>query len=572
MFAREPQWSPDGGKIAFTGSKTRLSVNTEIYVMNADGSNMMKLTDDPAEDRLPAWLPDEQAIAFISERDDVDVAYIVNSDGSNLRRLADIGAEPLPEGFPELPGLSGGVAWSPSRTRITFYSGTNIVVMNADGTDRTSLPYAMGWERMWGAIPSWSPDETRIVFMSGFEGNIDEGNYEIYVCEIDGSNLLRLTKSRTDDWFPAWAPDGKAISYITEGGGIDNEQGGLYIVELGPVTATDVAERPIELPPDVAIDKAALLALYAAADGPNWKYSTNWLSDRPLGDWYGVTTDSGGRVIKLELQANQLDGLIPNELGNLTSLTLLNLSSNELPSGIPREFGNLTNLTLLNLRGNALTGPIPIELGNLSKLTVLELSYNSLNGQIPVGLSELANLTELRLLVNRLDGQIPAQLGSLANLEVLLLDGNAFSGEIPAALSDLSNLEALYLGNNALTGGIPIELSKLSNLRTLDLHRNQLHGTIPPELGLLSELRWLRLYENELSGTVPTELGHLSNLQSLNISWNMLSGQLPMSLTNLRSMRSFWFSGNSELCAPPNDEFQAWLRSTLEFSGDSCAG
>ena len=144
--------------------------------------------------------------------------------------------------------------------------------MNSDGSDRTSLPYGTGFEYYWGTVPSWSPDGTRIVFMSGHDtitpDQPNQGGYEIYVSDIDGSNLLRLTNSLTDDWFPIWSPVGAKVIYNTEGGGIDNEQGGLFIVELGPVTATDVAERPVELSPDVAMDKAALLALYAAADGP----------------------------------------------------------------------------------------------------------------------------------------------------------------------------------------------------------------------------------------------------------------------------------------------------------------
>ena len=92
-------------------------------------------------------------------------------------------------------------------------------------------------------------------------------------------------------------------------------------------------------------DRAALVALYEATDGPDWIFNTNWLSDRPLSEWYGVTTDADGRVTRLELSTidrnrpmgghgsitgNGLRGHIPSELGTLTSLQSLWLTGNEL--------------------------------------------------------------------------------------------------------------------------------------------------------------------------------------------------------------------------------------------------
>ena len=79
---------------------------------------------------------------------------------------------------------------------------------------------------------------------------------------------------------------------------------------------------------DAATDSTALVALYEATDGDNWTDNTHWLSDRPLSEWYGVTTDGNGRVTELEFYGNQLSGAIPSELGNLTNLTDLNLRNN----------------------------------------------------------------------------------------------------------------------------------------------------------------------------------------------------------------------------------------------------
>ena len=89
-------------------------------------------------------------------------------------------------------------------------------------------------------------------------------------------------------------------------------------------------------------DRAALVALYHATDGPNWKRNSNWLSEAPLGLWNLVHTDPSGRVTSLWLDNNQLRGEIPAELGCLSSLVLLLLNGNELRGGIPPELGVLT--------------------------------------------------------------------------------------------------------------------------------------------------------------------------------------------------------------------------------------
>ena len=98
-----------------------------------------------------------------------------------------------------------------------------------------------------------------------------------------------------------------------------------------------------------ATDRAALIALYNATDGANWTNNRNWLSNTPIREWEGVTVDDSGRVVKLFLSQNQLNGPIPVELGNLTNLDGLDLSFNQLTGAIPMELGNLTNLRWLLL-------------------------------------------------------------------------------------------------------------------------------------------------------------------------------------------------------------------------------
>ena len=280
----------------------------------------------------------------------------------------------------------------------------------------------------------------------------------------------------------------------------------------------------------------ALVALYNTTNGPGWKNSENWLSEAPLDLWHGVSRDCDGSLNRLGLYNNQLSGSIPEELGNLSNLTVLYLNNNQLTGSIPEELGNLSNLTVLYLNNNQLTGPIPEELGNLSNLTYLYLNNNQLTGPIPPELDNLSNLTYLYLNNNQLTGPIPPELGNLSNLTVLGLYNNQLSGSIPEELGNLSNLTVLDLRHNQLSGSIPEELGNLSNLERLSLIGNQLTGPIPEEMGNLSNLTVLDLHNNQLSGSIPEELGNLSNLTVLGLNNNQLTGPIPPELGNLSNL------------------------------------
>ena len=366
----------------------------------------------------------------------------------------------------------------------------------------------------------------------------------------------------------------------------------------------------------VSPDRAALVALYNATDGPNWVDNTNWLTDAPLGEWYGVSTwqgrvvqidlagrwDSGthipdglrgelpaelgdlARLVNLYLSWNYLSGPIPPELGGLANLKILNLNGNDLGGPIPPELGGLSSLQILQLGANDLWGPIPPELGGLSNLLHLGLTNNTLSGPIPPELSGLSNLSSLDLYANDLSGPIPPELGGLSNLWRLLLGSNDLSGPIPPELSGLSNLSSLGLHTNALSGPIPPELGGLSSLEYLVLARNALSGPIPAELGGLTSLRFLTLYANALSGPIPAELGGLSNLETLTLGDNDLAGPIPPELGDLEKLEELGLGGNElgafprtflnlrnlrsassrsspgGVCVPGTSEFVGWTR------------
>ncbi len=361
-------------------------------------------------------------------------------------------------------------------------------------------------------------------------------------------------------------------------------------------------------------DRAALVALYEATDGPNWVNNDNWLTDAPLGEWYGVSTDASGRVVglnlsgrrdgtwighglsgtippelanltnleSLDLQVNALSGTIPPELGDLTNLRTLALGQNSLRGVIPPELGQLTELDTLVLRYNILSGPVPPVLGGLTNLRHLDLeeneltgtippelralenllslrlSKNSLTGPIPAWLNELPELRELALRLNDLQGPIPPELGKLANLAFLELGGNEFTGSIPPELGDSPKLRWLSLWDNNLTGQIPAALGNLTGLQLLSLWGNSLTGPIPPEFGNLGKLRSLHLSENNLTGGIPAELGNLHELRTITLSGNQLEGSFPLSFAALNNLESLGCRRTDGACLPSTDEFRAW--------------
>jgi Tol biopolymer transport system component len=240
-----PAWSPDGRRIAFASDRddpnpvgcylTNPPCNFEVYVMNADGTQLVRLTNNPGGDGNPAWSPDGNKIVFsrfsppncdpVTCSGGVAGLYTMNPDGSSQAPLTTSGTEP---------------AWSPDGQRILYAhydrfvgATTNIYSINADGTG-IALVIVGGPDAEDNVEPDWAPSGAKFAFTRYVtipsdpfqppqEGPcFDQGScQEIWTANADGTAQARLSASAASgatpmDTNPAWSPDGTKIAF---GGG-----------------------------------------------------------------------------------------------------------------------------------------------------------------------------------------------------------------------------------------------------------------------------------------------------------------------------------------------------------------
>jgi Tol biopolymer transport system component len=203
FFQTEPEWSPDGTKIAFA---SRRNGPFQIFVMQAGGSGTRRLTSTKADDQNPTWSPDGSEIAF--DRGSPGDIYVMSADGTHPRRLGNDFAD---ESDP---------AWSPNGRWIAFTRrtpGTTVrelwlVRPDGSGSGRRQLTHRSALSQS----PAWSPDGKRIAFSS--ETTSGNGDIEIYTVGLSGRDPRGLTSSAiTGAYEPSWSPDGRRIAFSRNG-------------------------------------------------------------------------------------------------------------------------------------------------------------------------------------------------------------------------------------------------------------------------------------------------------------------------------------------------------------------
>ena len=239
-----PAWSPDGTRIAFYSERDG---NAEIYVMNADGTGVTRLTRTPADEGYPAWAPDGRTISFDSDRDGNFDVFAMDPDGRNVRpltreRARDVSATWSPDGRAivfmsdredggfdvyRIPAdLSAAAArmtrtgstwfpvFSPDGRSLAFHVGRDVHTMpvrsSVDGPASGGEMKRLTTDPANGMYPSWSPDGRRLAFMSWRNGRT-----EIFTMNADGSEQKRLVSmERGDAVDPRWSPDGSTIAFV----------------------------------------------------------------------------------------------------------------------------------------------------------------------------------------------------------------------------------------------------------------------------------------------------------------------------------------------------------------------
>ncbi|KAM3238937.1 hypothetical protein P3L10_013970 [Capsicum annuum] len=300
------------------------------------------------------------------------------------------------------------------------------------------------------------------------------------------------------------------------------------------------------------------------------------------------------KLTTLELADNKLNGLIPNSLGYLTHLQLLNLRGNNLTRDsslsfltsltncrkltflyiylnplngmLPTSTGNLsTSLRTLVSNSCKIQGRIPNEVGNLSILLFLSLSRNNLVGSITTSIGNMKTIQRFELTNNKLTGfigehigryiwapincssNIPPSIGNLQDLVVLDLSSNNTIGSLPQEIGNLKSVTKIDISMNEFPNEIPREIKGLQNLAHLSLRHNKLQGSILDSVSNMVGLEFLDLSHNDISGIITKSLEKLQNMKHFNVSANKLYRQIP-SRGPFKSLSSQFFIYNKELC------------------------
>lgn len=268
-------------------------------------------------------------------------------------------------------------------------------------------------------------------------------------------------------------------------------------------------------------DSLALAALYESAGGPAWFRRTNWLSG-PVATWEGVVVN-GGRVERLFLDQNNMNGTIPPAFWNLTGLIEFRL------------WGNVN----LNVQ-------LTPSISNLTLLEVFDFGNCNVSGTLDA-VATLPLLRELQLYEGKnITGSIPNAFATRTTLTTFTVSNNKLSGTMPSGIWTLPALQHLDVGGNGnLTVALPANLGTLTQFRTISIWGTvPIKGTFPTGFTSLVNLERLELGGHRMTGTIPTALGNLTQLRSLGLTFNLFSGAFPASVASITTLERLSLENN----------------------------
>ncbi|KMZ75241.1 putative Kinase, partial [Zostera marina] len=249
-------------------------------------------------------------------------------------------------------------------------------------------------------------------------------------------------------------------------------------------------------------------------------------------------------VTSIQLTRQNLTGMLPEEVVNLTYLRNLDLSQNYLSGPIPAVWASLQVFNL-SLQGNRISGKIPKELGKMPLIKSLQVESNQLGGFIPIEIGDLSSLETLIISSNRFIGELPSSFAKLVKMNDFRMDGNNISGKIPEFIKNWISVNRIDMVGTSLVGPIPESITLLKNLtqlRVSDLQGPQGMGF--PKLQNAKQLTKLVLRNCLISGEIPSYIGTLENLKVLDLSFNHLSGIIPLNFEELEALEYLYLTNN----------------------------
>ena len=328
-----------------------------------------------------------------------------------------------------------------------------------------------------------------------------------------------------DIWFfvpPVTLSAGFTLRLEYEGGAVEKSTFKPVTISRGNIThysVVDLEQLIEEGESGLVEERNALIALYNAMDGDHWLNNTNWCSDKPLSEWYGVGTEPvSNRVDRLDLSQNGLNGSLPAEITNLKKLRTLRIDEVE---------GFISNLDFV------------FELSSLEELSL------GIGNQWDESSLEGATYDNIEHLIQSHMMAVPAAIGKLKNLKQLYISG--INADLPEELFELVNLETLLISSFNTGRPLQVGFGKLKNLRFLHITSLwedkvsglvPVNGNLPDDIFDLTKLENLRIAYTNIGGELSSRIGDLQNLYYLSLANNQFSGSLPPELTHLNLLEN----------------------------------